>query len=253
MRWGAELVLLAALTPLVCQGQGFPGLESLFGDDVAARVLARDGQVSIYRDNTNWAIDVGDVVRVHQVVVTGEDGHATFRVSDGSTFEIFPNSQITFRANPGSMRDLLDVWLGRIRVHVQRPGGQPNPNRVFTPTAIISVRGTTFDVTVDEEAESTVVLVEEGSVAVEHRLMPRSGNPKIVNAGQELTIHRSVPIEEARHFDTMRAVKIASDVFVQVMVHNPHFPGGGSSGGAGGGLPGDRGAKPPPPPPPPKH
>ena len=124
---------------------------------------------------------------------------------------------------------------------------------MFTPTAIISVRGTTFDVTVDEEAESTVVLVEEGSVAVEHRLMPRSGNPKIVNAGQELTIHRSVPIEEARHFDTMRAVKIASDVFVQVMVHNPHFPGGGSSGGAGGGLPGDRGAKPPPPPPPPKH
>ncbi|MGD0578838.1 MAG: FecR family protein [Bryobacteraceae bacterium] len=253
MKWGSELALLATLTPLLCHAQGFPGLDSVFGEDVAARVLTRDGQVSIYRNSTYWAIDTGDVVRVHQVVVTGADGHATFRVSDGSTFEIFPNSQVTFRANPGSLRDLLDVWLGRIRVHVQRPGGQPNPNRVFTPTAIISVRGTTFDVTVDDEEESTVVLVEEGSVAVEHRLMPRSGTPKILNAGQELTIHRNLPIDEARHFDSMRAVQMASDIFVQVMVRVPHFPGGAGPISGSGGLPGDHGAKPPPPPPPPHH
>jgi hypothetical protein len=261
MKWGGDLALLAALTPFMCHGQGFPGLDSVFGEDVAARVLSREGQVSIYRDNVNWAIDTGDIVRVHQVVVTGADGHATFRVSDGSTFEIFPNSQVTFRANPGSLRDLLDVWLGRVRVHVQRPGGQANPNRVFTPTAIISVRGTTFDVTVDDEEEATVVLVEEGSVAVEHRLMPRSGDPKILNAGEELTIHRNLPIDEARHFDTQRAIRLATDVFIQVMVRMPHYPGGtgvvlgggGASSGGGGGLPGDHGATPPPPPPPPKH
>jgi hypothetical protein len=258
MKWGSELALLATLTtPLLCSAQGFPGLDSLFGEDVAARVLTREVQVSIYRDSTYWAIDTGDMVRARQVVVTGLDGHATFRVSDGSTFEIFPNSQVTFRANPGSLRDLLDVWLGRVRVHVQRPGGQANPNRVFTPTAIISVRGTVFDITVDDEEEATVVLVEEGSVAVEHRLMPRSGNPKILNAGQELTIHRNLPIDEARHLDTMRVVQMACDIFVQTMVRMPHFPGGGGpvlgggGTGTGGGLPGDHGATPPPPPPPP--
>jgi len=262
MKWGSGFALLTALTPLLCHAQGFPGLDSLFGEDVAARVLSREGQVSIYRDNTNWAIDTGDIVRVHQTVVTGEDGHAVFRVSDGSTFEVFPNSQVTFRANPGSLRDLLDVWLGRVRVHVQRPGGQANPNRVFTPTAIISVRGTTFDVTVDDEEEATVVLVEEGSVAVEHRLMPRSGNPTILNAGQELTVHRNLPIEESRHFDTLRAVQMATNIFVQMMVRMPHYPGGAgpvlsgggsASSGGGIGLPGDHGATPPPPPPPPKH
>ena len=258
MKWGSELALLATLTtPLLCPAQGFPGFDSLFGEDVAARVLTREGQVSIYRDSTYWAIDTGDVVRVRQVVVTGLDGHATFRVSDGSTFEIFPNSQVTFRANPGNLRDLLDVWLGRVRVHVQRPGGQANPNRVFTPTAIISVRGTIFDITVDDEEEATVILVEEGSVAVEHRLMPRSGTPTILHAGQELTIHRNLPFDEARHSDPMRALQMACDILVQSMVRMPHFPGGagpvlgGGGTGTGGALPGDHGATPPPPPPPP--
>jgi hypothetical protein len=256
MKLSSAVVLLASITPLVCLGQGLPGIESLFGDDVAARVLTREGQVSLYKDNTYWAIDMGDTVRVRQVVVTGADGHATFRVSDGSTFEVFPNSQVTFRANPGSLRDILDVWLGRIRVHIQRPGGQPNPNRVFTPTAIISVRGTIFDVTVDDEEEATVVLVEEGSVAVEHRLMPRSFEPKVLHAGQELTIHRNLPLDEARHFDTGRALQMASDICLQILVRMPRtigsggttIPGGGSSGG---GLPGDTGGKPPTPPPPP--
>jgi len=256
MKWSSAVVLLASLTPVVCVAQGLPGIESLFGDDVAARVVSREGQVSLYKDNTYWAIDTGDTVRVRQVVVTGADGHATFRVSDGSTFEVFPNSQVTFRANPGSLRDILDVWLGRIRVHIQRPGGQPNPNRVFTPTAIISVRGTTFDVTVDEEEEATVVLVEEGSVAVEHRLMPRSFEPKIVHAGQELTVHRNVPLDEARHFDAVHAIQMASDIFLQIMIRMPRSGRGGIAlpgGGGGGGLPGDTGGKPPTPPPPPKH
>lgn len=252
MKWSSAVVLLASLTPVVCLGQGLPGIESLFGDDVAARVVTREGQVSLYKDNTYWAIDTGDTVRVRQVVVTGADGHATFRVSDGSTFEVFPNSQVTFRANPGSLRDILDVWLGRIRVHIQRPGGQPNPNRVFTPTAIISVRGTIFDVTVDDEAEATVVLVEEGSVGVEHRLMPRSFEPKVLHAGQELTVHRNLPLDEARRFDASRAIQIASDIFVQIMVRMPRtggrsIPGGGSGSGSGS-LPGDTGAKAPTPP-----
>jgi hypothetical protein len=116
------------------------------------------------------------------------------------------------------------------------------------------VRGTIFDVTVDDEEEATVVLVEEGSVGVEHRLMPRSFEPKVLHAGQELTVHRNLPLDEARHFDTGRALQVASDIFLQIMIRMPRtagvggttIPGGGSSGG---GLPGDTGGKPPTPPP----
>ena len=39
----------------------------------------------------------------------------------------------------------------------------------MTPTAVISVRGTTFDVSVDEDDETTQVDVEEGTVVVSPR------------------------------------------------------------------------------------
>ena len=68
MKLSSAVVLLASITPLVCLGQGLPGIESLFGEDVAARVLSREGQVSLYKDNTYWAIDTGDTVRVRQVL-----------------------------------------------------------------------------------------------------------------------------------------------------------------------------------------
>jgi hypothetical protein len=84
--------------------------------------------------------------------------------------------------------------------------------------------------------------------------MPRSFEPKVLHAGQELTVHRNLPLDEARHFDTGRALQVASDIFLQIMIRMPRtagvggttIPGGGSSGG---GLPGDTGGKPPTPPP----
>jgi ferric-dicitrate binding protein FerR (iron transport regulator) len=248
-------MLLVVLAPCAAWAQSWPGIDSQSGDEIAARIESRTGRVSVLKDGASWAVDTGEAVRAHQVIVTGDDGHATFRLNDGSTFEVFPNSQVTFRANPGSWRDLLDVWLGKIRVHIQRPNGQPNPNRVFTPTAIISVRGTTFDVTVDDEAEATVVLVEEGSVAVSHRLLARDDNPRVLGAGQQLTVYRNLPLDEARHFDFNRALRAASNIAVQILVRTPRLggvSGGGGGGGTspgGGGLPGDSGAHPPPTPP----
>ncbi len=99
------------------------------------------------RDNEPWALNIGDKIQTQQVIVTGSDGYAKFEVSDGSFFEVYPNSNVVFRKNPGSLRDLLDLLVGRVKIHIQKLGGQPNPNRIMTPTAVISVRGTIFDVT----------------------------------------------------------------------------------------------------------
>jgi len=131
---------------MVCSGQIFPR-----SSEGAAKVLSLDGDVSVLRDTTPWALNVGDQVQLQQVVITGRDGYAKFQVSDGSTFEVYPNSNVIFRKNPGNWRDLLDVLVGRVRIHIQKLGGQPNNNRVITPTAVISVRGTTFDVAVDDD------------------------------------------------------------------------------------------------------
>src|SRR5713101_5248243 len=160
---GLGMWLLLAATTVVSSAQIFP-----LSSESAAKVISLNGQVSVLRDSEPWALNVGDLVQVRQVIVTGPDGFAQFQVSDGSTFEVYPNSNVVFRKNPPNWKDLLDVLVGRVKIHIQKLGGQPNPNKVYTPTAVISVRGTTFDVSVDAEDQTTLISVEEGQVDVRH-------------------------------------------------------------------------------------
>src|SRR4051794_14810180 len=72
--------------------------------DGAARVLQLSGQVSVLRDSGPWALSAGAIINPRQIILTGPDGFAIFQVSDGSTFEVYPNSRVTFRANAGSWK-----------------------------------------------------------------------------------------------------------------------------------------------------
>src|ERR1700678_4541263 len=163
----ARLSLLFAATAVVCLAQFPPPSDS---GQYAAKVLTMTGQVSVLKDLVQIGLLTGDLVQVQQMIVTGPDGHATFQVSDGSTFEVFPISHLVFRKNAWNVRDLIDLLVGRIRVHIEHIGNVPNPNRVLTPTAVISVRGTTFDITVDDNDETTTIEVEDGLVEVRHAL-----------------------------------------------------------------------------------
>ena len=106
----------------------------------AAKLMQFTGQISYMRGGDLWALNVGDTVQPQQTIVTGADGYGLFQVSDGSTFEVFPKSKVVFRPNRGEWRDILEVWLGKIRVQIEHPGGAPNSNKVRTPSAVISVR-----------------------------------------------------------------------------------------------------------------
>src|SRR5262249_22223919 len=145
----------------------------------AAKVVTLTGQVSVLKDLREMALSPGDSVQVMQTIMTGADGHGIFQVSDGSTFEVFPNSRVTFRKNPPNWRDLIDIFVGKVRIQIEHWSNTPNPNRIVTPTAVISVRGTILDVTVDDDDETTTVEVEEGQVAVRHALLP-SDNDTLV-------------------------------------------------------------------------
>jgi hypothetical protein len=244
--WAAVVGLLTAvLAPVVSFGQVLPA-----PPEAAATVVSLTGSVSILRDNQPWALSVGDSVQVRQIIVSGPDGHALFKVSDGSTFEVFPNSYVTFRKNPPNWGDLIDLLVGRVKVHIQKWGNQPNPNRIYTPTAVISVRGTIFDVTVNDEDESTVVQVEEGQVAVQHALLPRGG-AKIVNEGETLTVYKNQPLE-AHLVDKgtviQHVLRALVDAFQTSVMRTPRT---GVPGVSGGGTNTDTGRPTPPPPPPP--
>ena len=221
------------------------------------KVLHSQGQVQVLKDEVPWALNVGDLVNPKQEILTGLDGYAKIQVPDGSIFEIFPNSRATFRSNQGNLRELLDLWIGRVKVHIEKLNGKPNHNRIQTPSAVISVRGTTFDVTVEPD-EMTLVLVEEGQVAVQHALMPFS-DAKILNGGDYLRVYKNQPLAQ-KQLDKGQVLQKLLRVMADVWLNTPKTGGGSSPAPGAGpstvpvGLPGDTGAPAPPsvaPPPPP--
>jgi FecR protein len=241
---GASVAVCAAEVPWA----GAPG---------AAKVVVATGQVSVLRDSVPWALNVGAWVQPQQLIISGADGFAVLEVSDGSTFEVYPNSRVTFRSAPGNWKDMVDLWLGRIKVHIQKPGGLPNHNRVHTPTAVISVRGTTFHVSLEDDEDTTMVMVEEGQVAVQHRLLPR-GEPKLVNSGEYLRVYKNEPLANKlidKGSVVKQALRSLTDALYTVVYRSPRvgggIPGTGTGGTGGGTLPGDPNIGPPPPPPPP--
>ena len=256
----AKLPLLLAAMAAVCLAQFPPPSDS---GQYAAKVLTMSGQVSVLKDMRPIALNEGSLVQVQEMIVTGPDGHAVFQVSDGSTFEVYPNSNLVFRKNAWNVKDMIDLLVGRIRVHIEHLGNVPNPNRVLTPTAVISVRGTTFDVTVDDNDETTMVEVEEGLVEVRHALLP-SDTPKMLGPGDSIKVYKSQPIAGGK-LDKGTVLKYALNAIrdaanVMAMRANRGIGSvGGSSGGSGSGSGvGDTGkgqapAPPPPPPPPPGH
>lgn len=242
-------LLITAAMPLCAQ---MPPSDAV---NYSARIVSLNGSVSVLKDNQAWALSAGDSVQVRQVIVTGNDGYAVFQVSDGSTFEVYPNSHVVFRKNVPNWRDLIDVIIGKVRVHIEHFGNIPNPNRVVTPTAVISVRGTTFDVSVDPEGDATLVEVEEGRVEVWHAL--RGGNSKVLNTGDSLTVYRTVPLD-ARTIDKGTVIQTAlrslRDALQTIATRTPR--GGTGVGGVGGGAGGtstdtSKPAPPSGPPPPP--
>jgi hypothetical protein len=243
--------LLIAMAVLACAQMPDPTLNG------AAKLLNFTGQISVMRDSSAWALNAGDLVQPEQVIVTGSDGYGVFQVADGSHFEVFANSHVVFRANRGDWKDLLEVWLGKVRVQIEHPGGLPNHNKVRTPSAVISVRGTIFDVEVEDADATTMVLDEEGSVEVRHLL--KVSEPRILGPGEWVRVLRNEPLAQ-RGIDRggllQRAVRAASDALYQAGINAR--AGAGRVPTTTGGLPADQNngqpkptAPPPPPPPPP--
>jgi ferric-dicitrate binding protein FerR (iron transport regulator) len=220
----------------------------------AAKLMSFTGQVSYMRGSDLWALNVGDTVQPQQVIVTGAGGYGVFQVSDGSTFEVFPNSRVVFRQNRGDWQDLLEVWLGKVRVHIEHPGGLPNNNKVRTPSAVISVRGTVFDVDVEDEDATTLVMDEEGQVEVRH-VLRLSDPPKLLGPGEWVRVYRNEPIAKKvidKGGILQRAVRALSDVLYQEALNAERGGGIGRTATTVPGSPADtKNGNPAPPPPPP--
>jgi hypothetical protein len=235
-----------------------------------AVALVQAGDVSLSGDRAGYrsTIALCGKVKQQQVIKTGPDGYAKFQVSDGSTFEVFPNSEVTFRKTYG-FGDLLNVWMGKVKVYIQHLNGLPNPNNVTTPTALISVRGTIFDVDVQDADGTTFVTLDEGLVDVRH--LQVASKVIRLNPGESIQVLPNLPLAALPHDKGVVArqlLRALQDAIRQAIYQRPNGPGtsGGPVGpGTSGGVQGDKGkntgtgggtgaptgAPPAPPPPPP--
>ena len=103
-------------------------------DDTVAKVVSAGGNVSVIRQDSLWALFANQTVGVGETIVTGDDGFAYLEVSDGSSFVVYPNSHVVFRKNPSSLRDLVDIFLGRIKIYTRISDLAPLTARVYTLT-----------------------------------------------------------------------------------------------------------------------
>jgi hypothetical protein len=208
-----------------------------------ATVLGQQGNLSVFKEpNSTYQtpLFVGNQVRAGQIIVTGVDGYGKFQVQDGSTFEVFPDARVIFHPTMNFL-DLLNVVIGKVKVHIQHMQGIPNPNNVTTPTALISVRGTTFMVDVQDEEGTTTVSVDEGQVSVKH--LKQAGNIILLNPGEARTVDPRSPLANNRDIGgaLYKLRKIGEDAIREIIFRNP----GGSSTPGGGPTttPGQQGDK----------
>jgi hypothetical protein len=232
-------MLLVAAAAAVCLAQ--PHLP-----DYNAKVIEQVGEVSALGSQGLQALFQDDAVKPQQTIVTGPDSYARFQVSDGSTFEVFPNSKMVFREHLGNFEDILNVIIGRVKVVIQHLNGLPNYNKVSSPTAVISVRGTIFDVIVEDEEGTTLVSVDEGLVGVQNMTAP--GNGVLVNPGESIRVYRNQPLA-LRQIDkgsaAREALRAAQDILVRIWLGRNRgplgLPGGGTTSPGSGGTNADKG------------
>jgi hypothetical protein len=157
---------------------------------LSAKVLSSEGPVEIRRITNGQAqiqpiaFKANDELNAGDTIVTGKKGRLVLGLSDGSQAVIAAQTTVVIQNLQQSPRTLFNILRGKTRVHIEKFGGQPNPYRVNTPTAVIAVRGTIFDVLV-KDAE-TEVFLHEGQVSVFNLALPNQ--PVLLAPGQTTRI-----------------------------------------------------------------
>ena len=171
-------------------------------------VLSFEGEVEIQR-----AVDRGTAASATMVkarvdlrarerllpgdtIVTGGNGRLVLGLPDGSQAVIAPKTTVRIEQLDSNPRTLFHLLKGKTRVQIEKLGGQPNPYRINTPTTVIAIRGTIFDVAVDQE--QTEVFLLEGEVEVSNPSFPQQ--ILRLNAGQSTRIPRLRPPLPPRGF-----------------------------------------------------
>lgn len=123
------------------------------------------GQVSVRSAaGVAMAPQRGQVLSAESTIET-EKGSALLHLEDGSQVLVKAHSRVVLKAPATSNGNFFEMMIGKIVAKIQKRLGNSPSFRMGTPTAVITVRGTRFEVNVDKKGK-TLVDVYEGIVEV---------------------------------------------------------------------------------------
>lgn len=179
----ATIAALAVVLPLSAQT-----------GDLAARASSVTGSAIVYTAGSGNAfrLSAGFLLNPGDRIDTRSGGRVVIDLTDGSMVVIEPQSLIVIKDfhQAESLRELFDIFTGKVRVKINHYVGKPNPYRMNSPTASIAVRGTEFSIEVGANGD-TKVMVYEGVVQVTSLSDPNqsipveAGRGVLVQAGQD--------------------------------------------------------------------
>src|SRR5262245_61514978 len=193
------IVLALLLVPTALFAQG-----ALRVSSVVPPVEWRSASGKTFVALSNQPVQPGDELR------TGAGASVILTVPDGSYMVVNENSRVVIEDFwSGNFKSIMNLMLGQVRFYIQRLGGRPNPYAVRTPTALIAVRGTTFDVAVDE-TQTAEVRCLDGRVTVES--IGVSEREVILEAGFKTLVRPGevplIPVRNEAELNRNRVVKV---------------------------------------------
>ncbi|MEP7039001.1 MAG: FecR family protein, partial [Acidobacteriota bacterium] len=185
--WLTAAAFVASAMPLTICAQS---------STVEARVTSVKGAATLSGNGrrNNARLTNGATLAPGDEIDTRGGGRVVIDLTDGSQVVVLPNSRVVIGSyqNAASLRELLQITLGRIRVKINHYKGKPNPYRIKSPTASIAVRGTVFEVSVTAFGETKVV-VSEGAVEVSSLRNP--AKPLIAEPGRNVIVRPNFTID----------------------------------------------------------
>ena len=194
------IVLVLLLLPSALFAQGTLRVSSIIGQ-VEWRAASSRTFVPL---SNQAAVQTGDELR------TSSGASVILAVPDGSYMVVSENSRLIIEDSwSGNFKSIMNLMLGQVRFYIQRLGGRPNPYSVRTPTALIAVRGTTFDVIVDD-AQIAEVRCLEGLITVESFAV--TDREVILNPGYKTLVRPGelplTPVRNEAELNRTRIVKV---------------------------------------------
>jgi len=136
--------------------------------------------VSIQLPAQAFAAPVRGEILPPETTVSTDEGRLLLKLSDGSDVLVRAHTKLLLKQPEASGWKYFQLLMGRVRTQIQkRLGGSP-AFQIGTPSAVISVRGTKFDVEVDRRG-FTEVDVDEGVVELE--AVTGRGQSVMISAG----------------------------------------------------------------------